>query len=152
MSPSDPDIRFYRLPRTVDKKPIERFAAALHKRVARGRDFGCLVTTDAELQRLNRTFRKKDYATDVLSFPAKRGGGLPDGYIGDLAVSWQRARQQAKEFGHSIETEIQVLLLHGVLHLKGFDHETDHGQMSRAEKRWRLALGLPAGLIERVQA
>jgi rRNA maturation RNase YbeY len=73
----------------------------------------------------NRTFRRQDYATDVLSFPANPQGGLPDGYLGDLAISWQRAREQASEFGHSMETEIRVLMLHGVLHLAGMDHETD---------------------------
>jgi probable rRNA maturation factor len=136
----------------VDRKSIERFAAALRARVAGGRTFACLVTTDAELRRLNRSFRRKDYATDVLSFPALAGGGSGDRYLGDLAISWQRAREQARQFGHSIEIEIQVLLLHGVLHLLGLDHETDGGRMSRTETRWRRALGLPAGLIERVSA
>jgi probable rRNA maturation factor len=120
--------------------------------VARGRTFACLVTTDGELQRLNRTFRRKDYATDVLSFPTDPGGAEAGHYLGDLAISWQRARDQAREYGHSIETEIQVLMLHGVLHLLGMDHETDGGRMSRAETRWRRAFGLPAGLIERVSA
>ena len=152
MSPSDPEIRFFRLPRTVDRKPIEHFATALRARVVGGQEFACLITTDAELQRLNRAFLHKDYATDVLSFPADHEGGLTDRYLGDLAISWQRAREQAREFGHSVETEIQVLMLHGVLHLSGLDHETDGGRMSRTEKRWRRELGLPAGLIERVRA
>lgn len=150
MSPSDPDISFFRLPRTLDRKPIERFAAELQSRVIPKRTFGCLVTTDRELQRLNREFRRKDYPTDVLSFEAEAQG--QPGYLGDLAISWQRAREQAREFGHSTETEIQVLMLHGVLHLTGMDHETDAGRMSRAEKCWRKALGLPSGLIERVNA
>lgn len=152
MSPSDPDIRFYRLPRSIDRKPIERFGVSLHSRVARGREFTCLVTTDAELQRLNRTFRRKDYATDVLSFPADRECAAADRYLGDIAISWQRAQEQAAEFGHAIETEIQVLMLHGVLHLLGLDHETDGGRMARAESRWRRAFGLPRGVIERVSA
>jgi probable rRNA maturation factor len=151
MSPADPDIRFFRLPGSIDRKPVERFAEDLRRRVARGGDFACLVTTDAELQRLNRTYRRKDYATDVLSFPADHNAGLHENYLGDLAISWQRARAQAREFGHSTETEIQVLMLHGVLHLLGLDHETDGGRMSRTEKRWRRTFGLPAGLIERVQ-
>jgi probable rRNA maturation factor len=148
MSPSDPAIRFFRLPRTVDRNALEHFARELRVRVARGREFACLITTDAELQRLNRDFRCKDYATDVLSFPT----GLPAGHLGDLAISWQRARAQAAEFGHKIESEIRILMLHGVLHLNGMDHETDRGQMSRAERRWRQIFGLPAGLIERVGA
>ena len=149
MSLSDPDIRFFRLPRAVDREPIVQFLETLRQRVARGRGCACLVTTDAELQRLNRTFRRKDYPTDVLSFPA---GDTPGPYLGDLAISWQRARAQARAFGHSVETEIQVLMLHGVLHLIGLDHETDGGRMSRAETRWRRVFGLPAGLIERVRA
>jgi probable rRNA maturation factor len=63
-----------------------------------------------------------------------------------------RARAQAREFGHSTEEEVRILMLHGVLHLAGMDHENDHGRMARAERRWRQALGLPAGLIERVKA
>jgi probable rRNA maturation factor len=72
--------------------------------------------------------------------------------LGDLAISAARARAQAREFGHSTEDEVRLLMLHGVLHLLGMDHETDRGQMARAEKRWRKALGLANGLIERVQA
>jgi probable rRNA maturation factor len=152
MSPSDPDLRFFRLPQTIDRNQVGQFVRTLCDRVVRGRTFACLITTDAQLHRLNRTFRRKDYATDVLSFPADSQIGLPDGYLGDVAISWQRAREQAREFGHPIETEIQLLMLHGVLHLSGMDHETDGGRMSRAETRWRRALGLPAGLIERVSA
>jgi probable rRNA maturation factor len=146
----DPDIRFFRLPPTIDRKSIGRFMASLRRRVLQGRGFACLITTDAELQRLNRTFRRKDYPTDVLSFPA---APLPKtSHLGDLAISWQRAREQAREFGHATETEIRILMLHGALHLAGMDHETDSGRMSRVETRWRRTLGLPAGLIERVGA
>jgi probable rRNA maturation factor len=111
--------------------------------VARGHEFHCRITNDAELLSLNRAFRKKDYAADVLSFPGA------DGYLGDIAISWQRARAQARERGHPIEDEIRVLMLHGVLHLKGMDHHGDTGEMARTELRWRRKLGLPAGLIER---
>jgi probable rRNA maturation factor len=150
MSPSDPDIRFYRLPRNIDRKPLERFQGSLYNHVARGGQFACLVTTDAELRRLNRIYRRKDQPTDVLSFPASPAPGSGNRYLGDVAISWQRARKQARSFGHSTEVEIQVLMLHGVLHLMGLDHETDRGRMSRAETRWRRTFGLPAGLIERV--
>jgi probable rRNA maturation factor len=152
MSPSDPDIRFFRLPKNIDPLQLVRFAAELRKRVIRGRDFSCLVTTDRELQKLNRRFRSKDYATDVLSFPAEDTPGGNGAYLGDLAISWQRASAQAAEFGHSVENELRVLMLHGVLHLSGLDHETDRGQMARAETRWRKVLSLPVGLIERVRA
>ena len=70
--------------------------------------------------------------------------------LGDIAISLQRARAQAARYGHAIEKEIRILMLHGVLHLIGHDHESDSGRMARAEKRWRRALGLPGGLIERV--
>jgi probable rRNA maturation factor len=92
-------------------------------------------------------FRGKDYATDVLSFPS--GRALP---LGDLAISAARARAQAREFGHTTEDELRILMLHGVLHLLGMDHETDGGRIARAEGRWRRALGLPNGLIERAQS
>ena len=126
---------------------LRDFALALQSQVARGRRFDCLITTDAELRRLNRTFRGKNYATDVLSFPAP----TPEDGLGDLAISYQRARAQAREFRHSADTEIAILMLHGVLHLTGMDHETDGGRMARAEKRWRARLGLPNGLIERAR-
>jgi probable rRNA maturation factor len=122
--------------------------------VARGCAFDCLITNDAELRRLNREFLGKDAATDVLSFPA---GPVPngrgsEGRLGDLAISLPRARAQAAALGHNLELELRVLILHGVLHLAGMDHETDSGRMARAEKGWRIRLGLPAGLIERVKA
>jgi probable rRNA maturation factor len=120
----------------------------LQAEVAKGRTFDCLIAGDAELRRLNREYRRKDYATDVLSFPAAE----PGPFVGDLAISFDRAREQAREFGHSTDDELRILLLHGVLHLLGYDHENDSGRMARAEKRWRARLGLPVGLIERVQS
>jgi len=71
--------------------------------------------------------------------------------VGDIAISIQRARAQARDFGHTTAQEIQILMLHGLLHLLGMDHESDGGRMARAEKRWRARLGLPDGLIERVR-
>jgi probable rRNA maturation factor len=104
-----------------------------------------LLTTDAEIRRLNRTFRHKDQATDVLSFPADGAVGV----AGDLAISVETADRQATEAGHALSVECQVLLLHGVLHLAGYDHETDAGQMARREATLRKRFGLSAGLIER---
>jgi probable rRNA maturation factor len=71
---------------------------------------------------------------------------------GDLAVSVETARRQAAEQGHSLAVEIRVLVLHGLLHLAGFDHEVDDGRMARREKSLRARLGLPLGLIERAQS
>lgn len=107
----------------------------------------CLITDDRELRRLNREFLGKDYATDVLSFP--QGGDA--GALGEIAVSVQRAAEHAAGFGHDCETEIRILMLHGLLHLLGMDHETDRGRMAGAETRWRRKLGLPTGLIERTR-
>ena len=156
-SPEGSSVTFRRVPATLRRSAIERFARRLRNEVAQGVPFHTLITGDAELRRLNRDFRKKDCATDVLSFPAEEGGQSsprqsPDSSLGDLAISLARARAQAHEFGHTTEREIQILMLHGVLHLIGYDHEIDRGRMARLEKRWRAKLGLPAGLIERVQS
>lgn len=128
-----------------ERARLAGFAATLQARLTRGRSFSCLLTTDAELRRLNREFRGKDQATDVLSFPAC----APAPLLGDIAISLDRARVQARALGHTITEEVSILLLHGVLHLLGMDHETDGGQMRRTERAWQRKLGLPSGLIER---
>jgi probable rRNA maturation factor len=140
---SDPLISYRRTPARLDRKLLEDFAASLRDRLAKGREFHCLISGDAELRALNAAYRRKDYATDVLSFP---GDGQ---YLGDIAISLARARAQARVFGHSIEDEIRILMLHGLLHLKGMDHESDSGYMARTERAWRRKFGLPNGLIER---
>jgi probable rRNA maturation factor len=147
-SPEGSSVTFRRTPTGVRPRAIQAFARKLEREVAKGRAFDTLITGDAELQRLNREFRSKDYATDVLSFPASEGALAS---LGDIAISAARARAQARDFGHSTEDEIRILMLHGVLHLIGLDHESDTGAMARAEKRWRARLNLPNGLIERVQ-
>jgi probable rRNA maturation factor len=145
---SDPLITYRRKPATLDTDSLQSFAEVLRDRVARGREFHCRVTNDAELQSLNERFRGKDYATDVLSFPYPSEGATRRP-LGDIAISIQRARSQAREWGHAAEDEIRILMLHGVLHLLGLDHESDRGEMKRTEIRWRRKLGLPVGLIER---
>lgn len=105
-----------------------------------------LLTTDDGIRGLNRRFRKKNKATDVLSFPA---GDTGAGISGDLAISVETAARQAAGQGHSLSVELRVLMLHGLLHLKGFDHESDNGKMARREAKLRAALKLPLGLIER---
>jgi probable rRNA maturation factor len=138
MSPDDPHLLFRHPSRRVLRTPLRDFLTELAMRVGRGRAVTCLITTDAELRRLNRRFRGKNYATDVLSFP-------PD----EMAISLDRAAAQARELGHSLDAELRILMLHGLLHLSGMDHENDAGEMRRAETRWRKKLGLPSGLIER---
>lgn len=145
-SPEGSTVTFRRSAAGVRPTAILRFARKLQRDVARGRAFDTLITGDADLRRWNREFRSNDYPTDVLSFPSDNGR------LGDIAISLGRARAQAREIGHSVEEEVRILMLHGLLHLLGMDHETDSGQMARAEKRWRVKLGLPCGLIERVQS
>ena len=112
----------------------------------------CLVS-DAEIARMNEKFRKKKGPTDVLSFPAVvrrrpvrllRGssGAKAGEYLGDIAISPSTARRYAKKNGRTLSSELQVLILHGVLHLLGYDHETDHGQMDKIEQKLRKRFGL----------
>ena len=102
------------------------------------------IVSDARVRALNRKFRKKDRATDVLSFPSEEPG-----YLGDVVISSGIAARQARAAGHPLATELRVLALHGLLHLLGYDHERDDGQMARLERRLRRVGGLREGLIER---
>jgi probable rRNA maturation factor len=99
------------------------------------------------MQALNRRFRKKDKPTDVLSFPVLPG--IATRLAGDIAISAEIAVQNARTLGHSPAEEIKVLALHGILHLRGYDHESDEGQMARREQKLRRELRLPVTLIER---
>jgi len=108
-----------------------------------------LLANDRMVRRLNREFRGKDKATDVLSFPAAAEVG--EEFAGDLAISYETAARQAKGQGHSLRDEVRVLLLHGLLHLSGMDHEVDGGEMAEREGVLRKKLGLRLGLIARVE-
>jgi probable rRNA maturation factor len=108
-----------------------------------------LLTGDEEIRRLNREFRHKDKATDVLSFPAAQLNGRVR-LAGDVAISVETAAREAEKRKHPLTLELKVLVLHGVLHLAGWDHETDAGEMARKERALRKRLGLAEGLIERV--
>jgi probable rRNA maturation factor len=99
------------------------------------------------MKALNRRFRGKDKATDVLSFPAD--DDLRKKFAGEIAISAEIASENARALGHSPAQEVKILVLHGVLHLLGHDHETDHGQMARRENQLRAKLRLPAALIDR---
>ena len=105
------------------------------------------VTSSPEMQDLNRRYRRKNKPTDVLSFPSR----LP-GVAGDIAISLEIAAVNAAEIGHSLATEVKVLILHGLLHLAGYDHEADNGEMLARETAMRQELKLPVGLIERTHA
>jgi probable rRNA maturation factor len=125
---------------------LARFAAKARKAVGLRGEVNVLVTSSEELRELNRRFRKKDKATDVLSFPSAM-----DGFGGDIAVSADIARENGESMGHGLGMELKILILHGILHLAGFDHENDQGEMARKEVRLRSQLGLNTGLIERTQ-
>ena len=103
------------------------------------------IVPDARVRALNREYRRTDAATDVLSFPSGERG-----FLGDVVIAGGVARRQAGEAGHSLQTELRVLALHGLLHLLGYDHERDDGRMARLERRLRRRGGLVEGLIERV--
>ena len=137
--------------RSLRRRLLLEFARQLEAKVAAGRPFCCVITDDGEMRRLNRRFRHKDAATDVLSFAACGNGSQAASgcSLGELAVSFERAREQAAAYGHTSEDEVRILMLHGVLHLTGMDHERDSGEMDRTERRWRQRLRLPNGLIER---
>ncbi len=131
-------------------RTLSRFLAAAQQAVRLKGQVTVLLTTDEAIRKLNRQFRGKNKATDVLSFPAEGLGA--EEIAGDLAISVTTAMGQAAEQGHSLSTEIKVLVLHGLLHLAGYDHEADSGQMARRERLLRAKLKLPQGLIERVEA
>ena len=152
MSPGGSTVLFRALPSKsqftiTEKRQLKSLAQRLSQDVAEGRTFTCLITSDRELHKLNSQFLGHDYATDVLSFPS----GTTEGELGDLAISVEHAEAQARQFGHTRLDEIRILMLHGVLHLAGMDHENDGGEMARAERRWRTQLSLPDTLISRTR-
>jgi probable rRNA maturation factor len=107
------------------------------------------LISDRAMARLNETYRRKQGPTDVLSFPAndghrKNGAGLrrTDEYIGDIAISPETARRNARRFSRTLPEEMRILILHGMIHLAGYDHEADHGEMERLERRLRKRLGV----------
>lgn len=112
-------------------------------------DFDVTLTDDSEIAKLNREFRGKDAPTDVLSFAWRNGGKAPEfeggemaGFLGDIVISVETARCNAATEKHSLETEIRQLILHGALHLAGYDHAVDQGEMNEVELRLRRALGI----------
>lgn len=131
----------------LDEATLAKFLVRARKAAQLRGKVSVLITGNRELQRLNRKFREKDQPTDVLSFPAPPE--TADGLAGDIAISADIAARNARRLGHDPVNEIKILLLHGVLHLAGYDHEHDHGEMARKEQKLRKALRLPIGLIER---
>ena len=145
----------------VAQRPLELFLARVRRELGLDKaDLTVCFVSDAEIARMNQAFRKKKGPTDVLSFPAveRRGPALAGGrspwrvrrnhdkgtsyFLGDIAISPSVARRNARKMGRTLPGELQILILHGVLHLLGYDHETDRGQMNRVETRLRRKLGL----------
>jgi rRNA maturation RNase YbeY len=144
----------------VARRPLELFLARVRRELGIGEaDVTICFVSDAEIARMNQAFRKKKGPTDVLSFPAVDRGvpvSLPrrrkpgtaaqrsksETFLGDVAISPATARRNAKKLGRTLPSELQVLILHGVLHLLGYDHETDGGEMDRVEARLRRKLRL----------
>ncbi len=138
----------------VARRPLESFLRRLKHELGFG-EAGvtvCLVS-DEEMERMNEQFRKKKGPTDVLSFPAvkrrrplrprRRSRRIKGGeFLGDIAISPATARRYAKKNGRTLASELQVLILHGILHLLGYDHETDQGEMDRVERELRKRFGL----------
>ncbi|WP_419807106.1 rRNA maturation RNase YbeY [Terriglobus sp.] len=135
---------------TLRKAVLARFLLAAQRAVQVPGEVNLLLAGDARLKALNKAYRGKNKATDVLSFPV--AGEHGDGQMaGDLAISVETAARQAAEHGHSTEDELRVLMLHGLLHLAGYDHEADDGEMRALESQLRAKLKLPGGLIERIE-
>jgi probable rRNA maturation factor len=132
-----------RLHHGLDVQALRAFLLAAGRALRLHGLVGVRLMDDASIRTLNRDFRRHDAPTDVLSFPADPP------YLGDLAVSIPTARRQARAHAHSLDAEVRILLLHGLLHLAGYDHETDRGQMRRLEAALRRRFHLPPGLIER---
>ena len=120
---------------------LDRFVRKAQSLTGFSGEVNVLITGNARVRELNRRFRRKNKPTDVLSFPRVEGG--------DIAISLDIARENAKQFGHSSTDELKVLVLHGMLHLVGYDHERDNGRMAAREARLRAQLKLPNSLIER---
>jgi probable rRNA maturation factor len=138
---------------------LKRYFAQLRKTLRLPKEAATVwFVDDAQMSRWNRMYRGKGRTTDVLSFPvgAKRTGRLrmragadrreadggSNGYLGDIAISPAVAKRNAARFGRTLPEELRILVLHGVLHLMGYDHETDNGEMERKEHRLRAKLGL----------
>ena len=128
----------------VSTARIQRFVREAQKLAKLAGEVDILISGNKRLQELNRRFRGKNKPTDVLSFPRPTGG--------DIAISAEIARENAARYGHATADELNILVLHGMLHLAGYDHESDNGQMARTEARLRARLKLPSSLIDRAGA
>ena len=144
---------------TLKKRIAGLSAASLQRFVVRARKaarlqgtIDILITTSRDMRSLNDRFRGKDKPTDVLSFPSESSPNAANRLAGEIAISADIALENARLLGHSPSDEVKVLVLHGILHLAGYDHERDNGQMARKEASLRQVLRLPLSLTERSHA
>jgi probable rRNA maturation factor len=128
----------------VDRKVYAPFLAELDAAIteAGGKMAEIAFVSDARIREMNLSWRKKDSATDVLSFPYRRDPWEKEERLGDVVISLETAAAQAEENGLTLENEVKQLILHGVLHLCGYDHETDNGEMNSRELELRESLGI----------
>ena len=131
----------------VTAPALERFLRRAGRAAGAPGPVNVLLTSSREIRGLNRSFRGRDKPTDVLSFPPP--SGMAKELAGDIAISVDIAAANARRYGHTAAQELKILLLHGLLHLAGYDHESDGGEMARREDRLRKMLGLAGGLIRR---
>ena len=139
----------------LNERILERFVLRARRSVGLQGTANVLVTGSDAVRSLNQRFRRQNKVTDVLSFPSMASPAESRRYTklaGEIAISADIARKNSIRFGHSVAQEIKILALHGILHLAGFDHERDDGEMARKEMKLRRDLGLPSGLIERGQS
>jgi len=129
--------------RRLNAKHWREFTAEALRSIKReGRDVSVVFLSNAAIRKLNKQFRGKDYATDVLSFPTEPEQFEKQSSLGEIIIATDRAAAQAKEKGLTLQNEIEQLILHGLLHLYGYDHETDNGEMNRLELKLRRKLGI----------
>jgi len=147
--PMQPTVILERHVPGLSERRFQAFVAEVCRLTKLAGGVTVLVTGNRQMRTLNRRFRGKNTATDVLSFP---GPAFVKDFAGDIAISLEIAAKNARDRGHSTATELRILALHGVLHLAGYDHESDNGEMTRIEMRIRRKLALPASLIERAKA
>jgi probable rRNA maturation factor len=136
----------------LSQASLERFVLRARRAAGLRGKADVLVTGSDAMRALNRQFRGKNKATDVLSFPALfplSQNGRKAIHAGEIAISADIAAQNAARLGHSAAAEVKILALHGILHLAGFDHERDNGRMARKEMKLRQALRLPVALLQR---
>jgi len=137
----NPAINLFNRQRKVKLEPVflKVFLEKLSTRLQLEKGFSVVVVSDSRMRDFNRKYAGKDYPTDVLSFPCSDDPGMDEGYLGDIIISAERASSQAL---NGLESELKILALHGLLHLMGYDHETDKGRMKRLENQIRRDLGL----------